>query len=118
MARENSHPEERREHRRYQLQIPVLFKWLDGEKRSGAGFTRDVSPKGLFVLSSDLPMIKKHLNLRILLPAGEKQVGNVLRGEGKVIRVPSDGESQGFAIKARLFSWSPRRKSEPSKTVH
>jgi len=96
---------ERRNASRYRLQVPVVFSWCEGEKLNwAAGFTRDVSVKGLFVTASITLPVKTELKLEMVLPAlsGEMRE-NTIRTPGRVVRTSGPTEGRGFAIAAELY---------------
>jgi PilZ domain len=98
---------ERRKARRFVLEIPVLFRWLnDGQTaREGAGFCRDISTRGVFVIaSSAAPALARSLELMVLLPPlNPTGPGMRLRCSGSVVRVEPLGEAIGLGI-ASVFS--------------
>ncbi len=81
---------------RYQVRAPVIFHWLDkeGVQRQAAGFTRDISTGGIFVLSAESPPIGTGVSLEVALPPLEDASRSwQLKASGKVVRV----EPNGFA---------------------
>lgn len=94
---------EERRSRRFQLQIPVLFKWSDqGVVRQGAGTTRDISAQGVFVNCNKHPPQGTPLVLEVLLPklSGTGD-GLRLKSEGWVVRTEY-GDVGGFAAVANF----------------
>lgn len=92
---------ERRRHTRYPLQIRTAFAWRDnGKKRyCEAGFTRDISVNGLFVLSSLTLPPGTDISLEVSLPAVEPGTpGLRLTFDGVVIRNVESTEGPGFAV--------------------
>ena len=61
--------QEKRTVRRYRLSLPAIFSWVDGEKHTCGGFTRDVSTKGAFVFCSEPVPGDAVVEIEILLPA-------------------------------------------------
>lgn len=92
---------ERRRHTRYPLVIRTEFEWQDGGKirHENSGFTRDISIRGLFVLSS-LPLpLGTTISLEVSLPAVEPgTLGLRLTFDGVVIRGAVSTEEDGFAV--------------------
>ncbi len=81
---------------RFPVHAPVIYQWVDeeGVQRQAGGFTRDISPKGIYVLSAVSPPIGMGVNFEVTLPplvAASR--GCQLKAHGKVVRV----ESEGFA---------------------
>jgi hypothetical protein len=95
---QNSKIEERRKSHRYRLQVPVLFRWGQGVEYTEAGFTRDVSVKGLFVNSTATPPLNTRLQCQILMPASVSIAGNAIQAKGRVVRLANYGEGCGFAV--------------------
>jgi hypothetical protein len=95
---------ERRKRPRYQVQIPVLFRWDSGLVQTDGGFTRDVSLKGFFVNSTVAPPLNARLRCEILMPASVSIAGSVIKAEGQVVRLASGQEGRGFAVMAKFFT--------------
>lgn len=53
---------------RYNLQLPVVFRWSDGTEHAGAGFTTDVSLDGVHVVSYGCPPVGAEVHLEVLVP--------------------------------------------------
>lgn len=96
--------DDRRKATRYRLEFPVIFKWHDGEMHTDGGFTRDVSSKALFVISTDAPPVKTSLQLQIILPASVNVLGNAVKTTGEVLRLSTEREGHGFAVRAKLYT--------------
>ena len=89
---------------RYTLRARAVFSWTDraGLVREGRGETRDISPKGAYVLTSCCPPRGVVLAVTIYLPTleGENRILSI-EAESKVLRVePSSisGDSAGFSL--------------------
>lgn len=97
---------ERRRARRFTLGIPVIFEWKDERQVQcgGAGFSRDISIHGLFVLTaSEAPPLATRLELTVLLPSlDQKGPGLRLRASGNIVRVQPTGEGLGLGIASAL----------------
>ena|SRR5712691_3327623 len=95
---------ERREQTRYGLRALVDFDWTDteGVPHRGQGFTRDISPKGMFIYSDSQPPAKADIRVEVALHSIAKAVTNLWMGaEALVIRVEratGPGIDRGFAI--------------------
>lgn len=98
------------EHRtaiRYAVSLNVAFRWTDphGLPRQAEGRTRNVSPKGTYVLAADCP--PRHAKVQIefeLSPEARGPQALRLEGQGSVLRVePANGraEHSGFAVQLR-----------------
>jgi hypothetical protein len=89
---------------RYALRAPVTFTWLDENcvSQKGQGWTRDISPRGEYVVAAGCPCAGAAVTLHVCFPilAG---VVHALRMEakGRVLRVdPAEatGKFGGFSI--------------------
>jgi hypothetical protein len=93
---------EHRKARRFVVEIPVLFRWIDDRQTAceGAGFCRDISTSGVFVITfSAIPPVCHPVDLMVLLPhlnAG----GPAMRlcSNGSVVRVEAVGQAIGLGI--------------------
>ena len=97
---------ERRKRPRYRVQIPVLFRGDSGPIQTEGGFTRDVSVKGFFVNSTVAPPLNARLRCEILMPASVSIAGNVIKAEGRVVRLANCQEGRGFAVMAKFFTYT------------
>lgn len=96
---------ERRKAARFLLGCPAIFEWTDqqGRPHAGAGFTRDVSTLGVFVLSTVSPPDESKLQMQILLPPPPPaEEGLKLRSEATVVRIESKNEGSGFAARSEF----------------
>ena len=91
---------------RYSLRAPVVYSWTDceGVTHESEGFTRDVSPKGIFIVCADSPPQSTPLTVSIQLPvSGQDCVGEVrIEAVGKVLRLEiqdTTGNGGGFSVK-------------------
>jgi len=88
---------------RYALEARVVFTWTDdqGMQQKGLGWTRDISPKGVYVLALDCPPCRAQVTMSIYLPV-PAQPSRVLslEAEGPVLRVDParDGGCCGFSV--------------------
>jgi hypothetical protein len=93
---------ERRKTRRFVLEIPALFRWMDDGQRpcEGAGFCRDISTSGVFVTTfSAAPPLARKLDLVVLLPP-LSPAGSAMQlcSTGSVVRVEPIGKGVGLGI--------------------
>jgi hypothetical protein len=89
---------------RFGLRAEVTFCWLDhdGISRYGKGRTRDISTKGVYVLSSNWPPngTSVAMNVDIPLSTGQSRFLQI-EVEGKVVRIEPIGSMRdrgGFAV--------------------
>lgn len=91
---------------RYPLQAPAVYSWTDceGVTHESQGYTRDMSPRGIFIVSPDAPPHSTCLTVTIHVPLPEGGRIRDIRIEavGKVIRVDvadEPGDLNGFSVK-------------------
>ncbi|MGH9773814.1 MAG: PilZ domain-containing protein [Candidatus Acidiferrales bacterium] len=96
---------ERREHRRFPLEVPMNFIWKNGQHIShfGKGLTRDVSTKGLFICAGECPpegsLVRFVASLRLREPSVLE-----FRATARVVRVESASGGharEGFAVASK-----------------
>jgi PilZ domain len=90
-----------RQSKRYRLRAPVVFSWElpSGISTAADGHTRDISPSGVFVLTSNQLLVGAIVNLEISLPSSRgESSGAFLRTVGHVVRT----EEAGFAAVADM----------------
>lgn len=104
---------ELRSARRYRVALPVVFFWGTGSNFfEGAGTTRDLSVKGMFVITKDPVPLGSDLWLKVSVPGiREGSQGTELQGNGQVIR----SEENGFATQASI-GFSSDRTSRRSRS--
>lgn len=95
--------QERRTARRFNLDIPVIFCWGgdDGQARcEGAGFCRDISTRGVFVIAFSIaPPVDCKLDLMVLLPPLTPRGAAIrLCARGTVARVERRQDRVGLGI--------------------
>jgi|SRR5690348_1461513 len=93
---------ERRKARRFVLEIPVLFRWMDDQQtaREGAGFCRDISTGGVFLIAfCAVPPLSHPLDLMVLLPPLNPR-GPAMRlcSSGSVVRTEPVGQAIGLGV--------------------
>ena len=104
---------ELRKAKRYQLSAPVLFLWerSDGKLQESEGVTRDISMRGIFVLTARVPEVGAYIELDAYLPAANGREKTVkLHGEGRVLRVEAQG-ARRMGFTAEVF-FQPEPQSE------
>jgi hypothetical protein len=91
---------DQRQNRRYQLKTAVKFSWESPQGMNrGEGFTRDISPSGVFVVTGDRLPLGTTVKLEVALPSPRKEApGAALRTRGHVVR----SEQLGFAAVAEM----------------
>jgi hypothetical protein len=92
---------DQRQSKRYQLKTAVKFSWESnqGGTSLGEGFTRDISPSGVFVLTSERLPLGSTVKLEVSLPSTRKGAsGASLRTRGHIVRA----EQLGFAAVAEM----------------
>lgn len=105
---------ERRKHRRYDLQLPVVFQRVDDVTRTDGAFTRDVSSNALFLSTTTLLPLKTRLNMKLLLPSTGRNPGNTITASGRIIRLAQHNEGAGFVLKGKLYSNIRNQKTTPN----
>ena len=92
---------DQRQSKRYRLKTSVKFSWENalGDTIRSEGFTRDISPSGVFVLTSDRLPLGTTVKMEVVLPTpSEERSGALLRTRGHVVR----SEELGFAAVAEM----------------
>ncbi len=86
---------------RIRLKVPVVFSWRDeqGNRRRARGYTRDLSPEGVFLLSPRCPPPGTKIGLEAFLPPlSELAPTWLMEAHGQVVRVEPNGDGPtGFA---------------------
>lgn len=93
---------ERRKARRFVVEVPVLFRWIDDRQSAceGAGFCRDISTRGVFVIAfCAVPPLSQPMDLMVLLPRLNPR-GPALRlcSSGSVVRAEAVGQAIGLGV--------------------
>jgi len=86
---------------RFRLRVPVLAQWNDpaGDVRDVSGISRDLSVRGVFVMSSVQPPESAKVMVEVIIPSltqGAKEMH--LSSEGLVVRVEESGGALGYAV--------------------
>jgi hypothetical protein len=102
--RDNYHGKDARVTVRYPLHLPVSFHWVDeqGLPRESHGCTRDIGPKGAYVLAALCPAVAAVIRMVLHLPVPAEN-GRVIEVEtkGRVLRVDIAHDSEccsGFSV--------------------
>jgi len=92
-----------RHSRRYRVSAPASFLWerADGLLEETSGAIRDISDRGVFIVTDTVPPVGAHLDVDVHLPSLDVNSGAVqLHGEGVVVRVETSAdEGRGFAAR-------------------
>jgi hypothetical protein len=103
-SREKYQEEDARLTVRYPLHLPVSFHWVDeqGLPREWHGCTRDIGPKGAYILASLCPAVAATIRMVLHLPVPAEN-GRVIEVEtkGRVLRVDLEHDSgccSGFSV--------------------
>lgn len=107
LAHSNTLLVERRSAIRYLVTLKVEFRWTDshGVPRLGQGVTRDISPRGTYVLASNCPPRDTKVQIEFeLSPEAHELPALQIGAEGSVLRAKpttSRAGRQGFAVQLR-----------------
>ena len=87
---------DRRLRTRFDLTAPVTYSWKErrGVRRTGRGATRDVSERGLFVLSDSCPPVGTVIQFEVSFSFRDNSEIR-MKAKGKVVRVQADGNGDG-----------------------
>jgi hypothetical protein len=94
---------ERRQRTRYHITAPLTFKWRHkGVVHEASGYTRDISPKGLFIYSDSVPPEKADVSIRVnFQDSSDTESSLFMSARALVIRTEVSmavGKQQGFAV--------------------
>ena len=99
------HSIERRSTRRFQIVLPVLFRWADSEEHYDVGHCGNMGPGGMFILAAKCPPSGVEIKVEFALPAFELVPRPVkLRCVGRVSRVEACYQFSGFAITGQFVN--------------
>lgn len=88
---------------RHPLRVPVIFSWTDrqGLHQQAEGYTRDISPAGMFLFAPTCPPPGTPVGLDAVLPPFcDNGPSWQMKAQGHVVRVEPAGEGReipGFA---------------------
>jgi hypothetical protein len=107
---------DRREARRFSLNLPVHFFWksYEGSEEVGTGVTRDISYRGLFVRCDACPPTGNTLQAKVMLPSPEGS-DLVIHIGATVVRVESTdsgNHSGGFAALTKKYALERQREEQ------
>lgn len=92
----------RRQARRFEMCAPVIFTWTDGQghTREGAGFSRNISTRGVFVVThSVVPELSSSMELQVILPwLSSRSRDMELVAQGIVARIETLAKGAGLGI--------------------
>lgn len=98
---------DRRSRKRFDLEAPVKYSWTDSEQvqRAGQGTTRDVSERGIFILTDAPPPAGATVQVEVSFPFRDESRIQ-LKAQGRVTRVETSGEiaEYGFATATDLLA--------------
>jgi hypothetical protein len=100
---------ERREARRFTMNLPMRVLRREDKERELDAHTRDVSYRGLYFLADADFEVGSEIEFVITLPQQVMQSGDVnIRCQGKIVRVePSDNGRVGIAAKIARYEFMP-----------
>lgn len=93
------HSIERRISRRFQIVLPVLFRWADSIEHYDVGHCANIGHGGMFILAARCPPTEAEVAVEFALPPFEVVRHSVsLRCIGRVTRVETCYQLNGFAV--------------------
>jgi len=98
-----------RKYPRFKLEVPVVFSWREpnGSRRRARGYTRDLSPGGMFLITPRMPPVGSSVGMDAYLPPLSEAAGSWrIVSQGRVVRVepnPREGTPGGFAAVSQRF---------------
>lgn len=100
---------DRREARRFTMNLPVRVLPRESHNRELTANTRDVSYRGLYFLADAQFQVGAEIDFVLTLPQHMSQSGDVdIRCRGQIIRVePSSNGRTGFAAKIERYEFLP-----------
>jgi hypothetical protein len=99
------HSIERRTSRRFQIVLPVLFRWADSVEHYDVGHCGNIGQGGIFILAAKCPPPGVEVKVEFALPAFDLVPHPVtLRCVGQVSRVETCYQLNGFAVAGRFVN--------------
>lgn len=99
------HSIERRASRRFQIVLPVLFRWADSVEHYDVGHCGNIGQSGMFILATKCPPPGVEIVVEFALPAFDLVPHPVnLRCIGRVSRVEACYQFSGFAITGQFVN--------------
>jgi hypothetical protein len=97
---------EKRNTRRFSLDLPISVKFLDNGRQEVAGRTRDVSSRGVFMYLDTQITEGVPIEFVMTLPPEITLSQSIrVRCTGKILRVAKAAEEQGFAVAIEKYDF-------------
>lgn len=97
---------EKRNTRRFSLDLPISVKFLDNGKREVPGRTRDVSSRGVFMYLDTSIAEGAPIEFVMTLPPEITLAESIrVRCTGKILRVDQAAEQQGVAVAIEKYDF-------------
>jgi hypothetical protein len=110
LAAEHQRPFELRTHRRFELVLPVLFRWSDDSEHCDVGYCRNIGLGGVFVQTTRPPRVATSVRLEVVIGNLGWIPGELLLNfTGQVVRVETWERLSGFAAAGRFEDEIHRR---------
>jgi hypothetical protein len=98
---------ERRNSRRFQITLPLSFRWADSVDHHDAGHSVNIGRGGMFVLAANSPPLGIEVEVECVVPASVLVPRPIrLRFVGRVRRVEVCYQLKGFAVAGRFLNES------------
>jgi len=99
------HSIERRTSRRFQIVLPVLFRWADSVEHYDVGHCGNIGQGGMFILAAKCPPAGVEVAVEFALPAFDLVPHPVkLRCIGRVSRFETCYQLNGFAVAGQFVN--------------
>jgi hypothetical protein len=97
---------EKRNTRRFPLDLPISVKFLDNGRQEAAGRTRDVSSRGVFMYLDTKITEGAPIEFVMTLPPEITLAESIrVRCTGKILRVDKAAEQQGVAVAIEKYDF-------------
>ena len=117
-ARKVDHSIERRTSRRFQIALPVLFRWADSVEHYDIGHCGNIGQGGMFILAAKCPPPGAEVAVEFALPAFDMVPYPIkLRCIGRVSRVETCYQLNGFAVAGHFANETARATLAKSVTT-
>ena len=94
---------ERRNSRRFQIELPLLLRWSDNASHYDSGHCVNIGQGGMFVLTATTPPLGGKVEIEFVLPPfGSVPHATRLHCVGRVSRVETCCQLKGFAVSGRV----------------
>jgi hypothetical protein len=110
--------DERRQATRFDLKLPVILRWRDGEKlREAHTISQDVSSNGIYFLLSEGIQDGTNVEVEMTLPSQITRAGPVrVRCLGRIQRCEeANGVTTGVAASINKYQFLADREVQPEK---